>query len=117
MAVAGVWLALCMAVAVLAHTAAVFALATAACSPAEIAWFVVAAGVEHRIAPVANSGFYQGIWSMTTAVAAVVSPTLVACALPLGGRPVLAVAMVVVGLIGPACCPQLARSFSSVNSR
>lgn len=115
MAIAGVWLALCMGVAVLAHTTAVFALATAACSPAEIAWFVVAAGVVHRIAPVANSGLYQGIWSMTTAVAAIVSPALVACILPLGGRPVLAVAIVVVGLLGAACCPPLARSVSSVN--
>jgi len=117
LAVAGVWLALCMAAVTLAHTTAVFAVTTAACSPAEIAWFVVAAGVVHRIAPVANSGLYQGIWSMTAAAASIVAPILVTCALPHGGRPVLAVAIVVVGLLGAASCSPLARSVSGPNER
>ncbi len=117
MAAAGVWLALCMGAAALARSTVAFTVATAACSPAEIAWFVVAAGVVHRIAPVSNPGLYQGIWSMTTAAASVVAPVLVACALPHGGRPVLAVAIVVVGLFGAAVCSPLAREVYDVNER
>lgn len=117
MAVAGVWLALCMGAAALAHTTATFAFAAAAGSPAEIAWFVVAAGVVHRIAPVANSGLYQGIWSMTTAAASICAPVLVACALPHGGRPMLGLAIVAVGLLGAVLCSPLARSVPSVNER
>ncbi|MHA7651830.1 MFS transporter [Mycobacterium sp. ML4] len=115
LAVAGVWLALCMGAVALAHTTVAFTLAAAACSPAEIAWFVVAAGVVHRIAPAGNRGLYQGIWSMTTAAAAVVAPILVTCVLPHGGRPVLAVALVAVGLLGAASCSPMARSLSRVN--
>lgn len=115
MAAAGAWLALCAGAQALAHTTVFFTLAAAACSPAEIAWFVVAAGVVHRIAPAGNGGLYQGIWSMTAAAASVVAPVLLACALPHGGRPVLALATVAVGLLGAACCSPLARSVPGVN--
>lgn len=115
LAVAGVWLALCMGAAALAHSTVAFMVATSACSPAEIAWFVVAAGVVHRIAPATNPGLYQGIWSMTVAAASAVAPVLTACVLPHGGRPVLAFAIVGVGLIGAAFCSPLARLLSGVN--
>lgn len=74
-------------------------------------------GVVHRIAPVAKSGLYQGIWSMTTAAASIVAPVLVTWALPHGGRPMLALAIVAVGLLGAAFCSPLARSVPRANKR
>ncbi|ARG70709.1 hypothetical protein B1T47_18550, partial [Mycobacterium kansasii] len=50
LAVAGVWTALSMSGAALAHTTLGFTVATAICTPGEISWFVIAAGVVHRIA-------------------------------------------------------------------
>lgn len=108
LAVAGTWVTVCMSASALAHTTLAFSLTAIACSPGEIVWFVVAAGVVHRIAPAANRGLYQGIWSMTTAIASVVAPVLVACSLPLGGRAVLAAATLAIGLLGAALCKPLA---------
>lgn len=105
---AGAWVTVCMGVSALAHTTLAFSVTAIACSPGEIIWFVVAAGVVHRIAPAANRGLYQGIWSMTTAIASVVAPVLVACSLPLGGRATLAVATLAIGLLGAALCKPLA---------
>jgi len=106
---AGVWMTACMAAAALAHTTAGFALATAAGAPAEIAWFVVGAGLVHRIAPAANAGRYHGTWSMTTAVSAVIAPLLASWSLGHGGRPLVAAAAMTVGLLGAALCLPMAR--------
>lgn len=106
---AGVWMTACMAGAALAHTTAGFALATAAGAPGEIAWFVVGAGLVHRIAPAANAGCYHGVWSMTTAASAVIAPILAAWSLGHGGRPLIAVTTMAVGLLGAVLCLPMAR--------
>ncbi|OBJ50124.1 MFS transporter [Mycobacterium sp. 1423905.2] len=114
LAAAGVWTTLCMGAAGLAHTTLVFSAAAAACAPGEIAWFVAGAGVVHRIAPLANSGRYHGIWSMTTAAASVVAPILASWSMNHGGRPVVALTTVTVGLFGAVLCSPLARVLSCV---
>lgn len=106
---AGVWMTACMAAAALAHTTTGFALATAAGAPGEIAWFVIGAGLVHRIAPAANPGSYHGMWSMTMAAAAIIAPILAVWSLGHGGRVLIAVTTVTVGLLGAALCLPMAR--------
>lgn len=112
LAAAGGWTTLCMGAAGLAHTTVAFSAAAAACAPGEIAWFVVGAGIVHRIAPPANSGRYHGIWSMTTAAASVIAPILASWSLNHGGRPLVAITTVAVGLFGAVLCSPLARALS-----
>ncbi|BBX76163.1 MFS transporter [Mycobacterium shinjukuense] len=112
---AGAWMTACMAAAGLAHTTLSFTAAAAACAPGEVAWFVVAAGIVHRIAPLANKGRYHGIWSMTTAAASVIAPILASASLAHGGRPSVAAATATVGLLGTALCLPLARVLSCAN--
>lgn len=115
LACAGAWVTLCMGAAGLAHTTAGFGAAAAACSPGEIAWFVVGTGIVHRIAPPANSGRYHGIWSMTTAAASVTAPILASCSLVHSGRLLMATTTVTVGLLGTALCAPLARVLLNSN--
>jgi MFS family permease len=109
MAAAAMWVTVCMAASAFAHTTAEFGLAAAACAPGEIAWFVVGAGIVHRIAPPAHRGRYHGIWGMALAVAAVAAPLLASYSLGHGGQPVVAVASLTIGLTGAALCLPLAR--------
>ncbi|ORW78562.1 hypothetical protein AWC22_19285 [Mycobacterium riyadhense] len=112
---AGVWVTLCMAAAGLVHTTAGFSAAVAVGAPGEIAWFVVGAGLVHRITPRANGGVYQGIWSMTTAISSVIAPLLTCWSLGHGGRAMVAVGTVAVGLLGAALCSPLARVLAYTN--
>jgi MFS family permease len=112
---AAVWVALCMGVGALAHTTLGFSMAMAACAPGEVAWFVVSAGIVHRIASPTNVGRYQGIWSMNVAVAAVVAPLLASCSLTHGGCTLVAATTATVGLIGAALCLPLARVLAGAN--
>ncbi len=109
MAAAATWVTVCMAAAAFAHTTAEFAIAAAACAPGEIAWFVVGAGVVHRIAPAAHRGRYHGIWGMALAIAAVAAPLLASYSLALGGPSLDAIATLTIGLTGAALCLPLAR--------
>lgn len=108
LAVAGVWTAVGMAGAALAHTTLGFTVAIALCTPGEIARFVIAAGVVQRIAPPTNGVRYHGVWSMTLAVASVVAPIMVSYSLTHGGHHLVAVVTVTVGFIGAALCLPLA---------
>lgn len=112
LAIAGGWTALTMAGAALAHTTFGFAIAVAASAPGEIAWFVIAAGIVHRIAPPASGGGYHGIWSMTLAIASVVAPIVSSCSLTHGGHRLVALVTVTVGLAGAALCLPLARALN-----
>lgn len=76
LAAAVVWTTMCVAAIALAHNAVGFTVAAAACAPGEIAWFVVGAGIVHRIAPPAHRGRYHGIWGLAPSVAAVIAPIL-----------------------------------------
>lgn len=110
LAVAGVWTAVSMSGAALAHTTLGFTVATAVCTPGEIAWFVIAAGIVHRIAPPAHGGRYHGIWSMMLAIASVVAPIIASYSLIHGGHRLVAIVTVTVGLTGAALCLPLARA-------
>ncbi len=112
LATAVVWTTMCVTAIALAHTAVGFIVAAAACAPGEIAWFVVGAGIVHRIAPPTHRGRYHGIWGLAGAVAAVVAPILASCSLMHGGRPLVAATTVVAGLIGAALCVPLARALA-----
>lgn len=112
LAAAAAWTAFCMGAGALASTTTGFAMAAIACAPGEIAWFVVGADIVHRIAPAAHPGRYHGVWSMTTAVAAVVAPFLASSSLIHGGRLLVAAATLAVGLIGTALCWPLARALA-----
>ncbi|BBX76161.1 MFS transporter [Mycobacterium shinjukuense] len=115
LAVAGGWTAVSMGGAAVAHTTLGFAAATVACTPGEIAWFVIAAGIVHRIAPPANGGRYHGIWSMTVAIASVIAPIMASYCLTHGGHQAVAVVTVTVGLFGVALCLPLARAVSRLS--
>jgi MFS family permease len=108
MAAAAMWVTMCMAAAAFAHTTAGFAFAAAACAPGEIAWFVVGAGIVHRIAPSAHRGRYHGIWGMALALAAVAAPLLASYSLGHGGPSLVAIATLTIGLTGAALCLPLA---------
>jgi hypothetical protein len=100
---------MCVAAIAVAHTAVGFSVAAAACAPGEIGWFVVGAGIVHRITPPGHRGRYHGIWGLAGAAAAVVAPILASCSLIHGGRPLVAATTVAAGLIGAALCVPLAR--------
>ncbi len=110
LAVAGIWTAVSMGGAALAHTTLGCTVAAAVCTPGEIAWFVVAASIVHRIAPPAYRGRYHGIWSMTLAIASVVAPIMASYSLIHGGHRLVAAATVMVGLAGAGLCLPLARA-------
>jgi MFS family permease len=109
LAAAGVWAALCMAAAAYATTTAEFSLACLGVALAETAWFVVAVGIVHRIAPPAQRGVYHGIWGTALAVAWIVSPLLASFSLETGGPHLVAATTMIVGLLGAACCLPLVR--------
>ncbi len=108
-AVAAIWTTVCLCAAAFASTTAGFSVAAAACAPGQIAWFVVAADVVHRIAPPAQRGRYHGIWGMAWATASVIAPVLASFALGCGGQALVAAATLAAGLIGAALCVPLAR--------
>jgi MFS family permease len=108
-AMAAIWTSVCLCAAAFASTTAEFSVTAAASAPGQIAWFVVAADVVHRIAPPAQRGRYHGIWGMAWAAASVIAPLLASYALGRGGQPLLAAATLAAGLIGAALCIPLAR--------
>lgn len=110
LALAGLWTTVSMGWAALAHTTLDFSLATAMSTPGEVAWFVIAAGVVHRIAPAATGGRYHGIWSMAVAVASVIAPILASYSLIHGGHQLVAIVTVSAGALGAALCLPLART-------
>jgi MFS family permease len=116
LAAAAVWTTACMAAAAFAHTTIHFSLAAAACAPGEIAWFVVVAGIVHRIAPAEQRGRYHGIWGSALAASAVFAPILGAVCLDRGGPMLVAAATFTVGLIGAALCWPLARTLADSTS-
>jgi MFS family permease len=100
MAAAAVWTTLCMAIGVLSTTTLGFVAAAAACAPGEIAWYIIAVGLVHRIAPPALRGSYHGIWGSALAIAAVCSPILASLSVELGGAPLVAATTLAAGLAG-----------------
>lgn len=112
LAAAALWTTVSMASAALAHTTAGFCAAGASLAPGEIAWFVVAAGIVHRIAPPAYRGRYHGIWSVAMAVAAVISPVLTSASLIVGGQSLAGATTMAVGLTGAVLCIPLARALT-----
>jgi hypothetical protein len=109
-AVAAICTAVPLGAAAFASSTAEFAMIAAVSAPGQIAWFVAAADVVHRIAPPALRGRYHGIWGMAWAVASVNGPILVSAALASGGQPLVAAAILAAGLIGAALCVPLART-------
>lgn len=107
--VASVWAAACMAAAAFATTTAEFSLACLGVALGETAWFVVAVGVVHRIAPSAQRGIYHGIWATALPVAWITTPLLASFSLQTGGPPMVAATTMIVGLLGAAICLPLAR--------
>jgi MFS family permease len=105
-----VWTTMCVAAIALARTVVGFTVAAAACAPGEIAWFIVGAGIVHRIAPPAYRGRYHGMWGLAGAVAAVVAPILASCSLVHGGAALVATTTVAAGLAGAILCVPLARA-------
>jgi MFS family permease len=108
-ALAAICTAGCLCASAFANTTAEFSVIAAAAAPGQIAWFVAAADVVHRIAPPALRGRYHGIWGMAWAAASVIAPILVSSALARGGQPLVAAAILAAGLIGAALCMPLAR--------
>lgn len=114
-AAAGLWTAVTLGLAALAHSTVGFALAVIACAPGQVAWFVVSIEMVHRIAPPEQRGRYHGLWGTALAVAAVLAPPLVALSLSFGGQPLAGAAIAIVGLLGVALCwpPAPAVDFSA----
>lgn len=112
---AGLWAALCMAGAAYATTTAEFSLACLGVAVAETAWFVVAVGIVHRIAPAAQRGVYHGIWATALPVAWIVSPLLASFSLECGGQHMVAATTMLVGLLAAALCIPLARRLAASN--
>lgn len=115
LAAAGLWAAVCMAGAAYATTTAEFSLACLGVAVAETAWFVVAVGIVHRIAPAAQRGVYHGIWATTLPVAWIVSPLLASFSLECGGQHMVAATTMLVGLLAAALCLPLARRLAAGN--
>ena len=109
LAAATLWTTACMVAAAFATTTAGFSLAGFGVALGETAWFVVAVGIVHRIAPPEQRGLYHGVWATTLPVAWIVSPLLAAFSLETGGPHMVAATTCVVGLIGVALCIPLAR--------
>lgn len=116
LAAAAAWTAVCIGAAAFAHTTAGFSVAAAACALGEIAWFVVAVGIVHRIAPHTQRGRYHGIWGSALAIAAVISPILASYSLAQGGARLVAATTLVAGLIGVVLCLPLARALADVTN-
>lgn len=116
LAVASIWTALCMGAVALARTPLAFIVATALCTPGEIACLVIAAGVVHQISPQGSGGRYHGAWSMALAIASVIAPIMASSCLMHGGHQMVAFVTVTIGLIGAALCLPLARALGH-NSR
>ena len=115
LAAASLWAAVCMAGAAYATTTAQFSLACLGVAVAETAWFVVAVGIVHRIAPAAQRGVYHGIWATTLPVAWIVSPLLASFSLECGGQHMVAATTMLVGLLAAALCLPLARRLAAGN--
>lgn len=113
LAAAALWITASMAAAAFACTTADFSLAAAACAPGEITWYVVAAGIVHRIAPPAQRGRYHGIWGTALATAAVIAPILASYSLLHGGQLLVAATTVAVGAFGAALASPLARALGT----
>ena len=109
LAAATVWATVCMAAAAFATTTAGFSLAGFGVALGETAWFVVAVGIVHRIAPPERRGLYHGIWATAMPVAWIMSPLLASFSLEYGGPPMVAATTVIVGVLGAALCVPLAR--------
>jgi hypothetical protein len=106
---ASLWAAACMAAAAYATTTMQFSLVGLGVALGETAWFVVAVGIVHRIAPAAQRGLYHGIWATALPVAWIVSPLLASSSLEFGGAHMVAAATLVVGAVGAAICLPLMR--------
>jgi hypothetical protein len=106
--VATLWTTACMAAAAFATTTAGFSLAGFGVALGETAWFVVAVGIVHRIAPLQRRGLYHGVWATTLPVAWIVSPLLAAFSLENGGTQMVAATTLIVGFVGVALCVPLA---------
>ncbi|MCV7195513.1 MFS transporter [Mycobacterium angelicum] len=109
LAVATGWVTMWMALTALAHSVLAFCAMVALAAPGEIAWFVVAPGIVHRIAPSALRGRYHGMWGSSFGAAAVASPLLASSCLAHGGPVLLSATSVAAGLIGAALCLPLHR--------
>ena len=106
---ASLWAAVCMAAAAYATTTAQFSLVGLGVALGETAWFVVAVGIVHRIAPAAQRGLYHGIWATALPVAWIASPLLASFSLDCGGPHMVAASTLVVGAIGAVICLPLMR--------
>ena len=109
LATAAVWTTVCIGAAGFARTTVDFCVAAALCAPGEIAWFAVAAGVVHQIAPTGLRGRYHGVWGTALAIAAVIAPIVGAYCLRHGGHALVALTTLAVGMVGAALCLPLAR--------
>jgi MFS family permease len=107
-----VWMAISIAAGTLAQSTIGFAAAAAATAPGEVAGYVVAAGIVHRIAPPASCGRYHGISGAAITVAAIIAPVLASCSLRYGGQLLVAATTAAVGLAGAALCLPLARAMN-----
>jgi MFS family permease len=110
---AGLWAALCMAAAAFAETTSQFSLVGLGVALGETAWFVVAVGIVHRIAPPAQRGVYHGIWATALPVAFIASPLLASFSLEHGGPHTVAATTLIVGALGAAICLPLAQHLRS----
>ncbi|MGE2724495.1 MFS transporter [Mycolicibacterium pulveris] len=109
---ASMWTSFCMAAAAYATTTAQFSLACLGVAAGETAWFVVAVGIVHRIAPSTRRGVYHGIWATALPAAWIVSPLLTSFSLGHGGPHMVAATTMAVGLLGAVICVPLARRLS-----
>ena len=107
--VASLWAAACMAAAAYAQTTLQFSLVGLGVALGETAWFVVAVGIVHRIAPATQRGLYHGIWATALPVAWIVSPLLASFSLDCGGAHMVAATTLVVGAVGATICLPLMR--------
>lgn len=110
---ASLWAALCMAAAAFAETTAEFSLVGLGVALGETAWFVVAVGIVHRIAPSAQRGVYHGIWATALPIAFIISPLLASFSLEHGGPHMVAATTLIVGALGAAICLPLAHHLRS----
>lgn len=108
LAAATLWTTACMAIAAFATTTMGFSLAGFGVALGESAWFVVAVGVVHRIAPPERRGMNHGVWATTLPAAWILSPLLAAASLEKGGPGMVATTTLIVGLVGAALCVPLA---------
>lgn len=115
LAIASIWTAVCMGAVALARTPLTFIVATALCTPGEIACLVIGAGVVHQISPPGSAGRYHGASSMALAIASVIAPIMASTCLAQGGHQLVAFVTVTIGLIGAGLCLPLARALGHAN--